>query len=205
MDANNAANVSLDERHPNVKEDIMTTYKTRCGGIMHITQKAKSHLQAHPEVLSFLQNGIERISLPKDGQKYEGEIDFGRVIGRSGLTRTSPLGVGNQADFTVRKGRTLPSRVVSTNQIGEETTKIVVVARPTFEEKHYELITSWMGPLAKKEPWDPSIKTIEEFRESLKFWTSFALVYKPQVMGPIWTSTCMKILNENNCRFLQFL
>lgn len=172
----------------------MTTYKTRCGGTIHISPRTKNHLRAHPEVFNHLQSATEKISLPTDAQKYEGEIDLGRVIGRSGVARTPPLEVGDKALFAFRTNRKLPSRVAPAGKVGEETTKIVVLARPGAIEKQYDLITSWIGTLAKKEPWDPSITSPEEFRECLIFWRSFAFVHDPDVMGRVFESSWSKIL-----------
>jgi hypothetical protein len=175
----------------------MTTYKTRCGGTIHISPRAKNHLQAHPEVLDLLQSAIKKISLPTIDQNYEGEIDLGRVIGRSGVVNTTLLGLEDQALFACRRNRAMPSRVAPAGKVGEETTKIVVLARASGKGKHYELITSWIGTLAKKEPWDRSITSPEEFRECLAFWSSHALVHDPDVMGPAFESSWSEVLSNS--------
>jgi hypothetical protein len=86
----------------------MTIYETNCGGKIEISPESKNHLQAHPEVLSLLQSAIGQISLPLDNKKYAAEIDFRRIIGRAGVTKTSPLKEEDQALFAVRKGRKRP-------------------------------------------------------------------------------------------------
>lgn len=181
----------------------MTKYATKCGGTIFISRQAESHLQAHPEVLGLLQGAIKKISLPANAQKYEGEIDMGKLIGRTGVVSATPLEVGDQALFAYRTNRNLPSRVAPIGKIGEETTKIVVIARPSATERQYDLITSWIGTLAKKEPWDRSISGQEEFKACLTFWSSFALLHDPVVMGPVFESSWKKILTGSKSPFLR--
>lgn len=181
----------------------MATYVTKCGGIINVSPRVKNHLQAHPQVFDLLRKAVELISLPTSMQKYEGEIDFGRVIGRSGVTRTPLLGFADYTCFAVRKNRTMPSRVAPLGQVGEETTKMVVLARPTAVEKQYDLITAWIGTVAKKEPWDPSITSSDEFSDCLRFWSSHALVYDPDVMTPVVLSSWADVLVSSKWRFSQ--
>ena len=41
---------------------------------------------------------------------------------------------------------------------------------------HYIIITAYAGDISPKEPWDTSISTPEEYEQSLRFWTTHALV-----------------------------
>lgn len=175
----------------------MTTYKTGCGGTINISAKAVNHLLAHPEVFDRLESAIGKISLPPIPKKHEWEIDFGQIIGRAGVMNTSTLKLTDEALFAIRENRTMPSRVAPIGYVGEETQKMVVIARPSTMLKQYELVTSWIGTLSKKEPWDPSIRSAEEFNDCMTYWRSTALIHDPNVMGPAFKSSWAEILRGN--------
>lgn len=180
----------------------MTKYATACGGTINISSLVESHLQAHPDVFSVLQEAIEKISLPTNAIRYEREIDLGRFIGRAGIVRTIPLKLEDSALFALRTNRRLPSRVAPIGEIGEQTKKMVVLARTGDSEKQYELITAWVGTLAKKEPCDRSITSLEDFQASLEFWSTYALVYDPVVMGTVFESNWKNVLTSSKSPFL---
>lgn len=184
------------------RKNQMNQYRTACGGTINITQQARHHLIAHPNVVELLQAAIGEIHLPAVRRKIEEEIDVGRRIGRSGIVKTAPLEIGEPALFSLRANRKLPSRVAGVGELGEATSKIVVVARPSQIENQYDLITSWIGVLAKKEPWDGSIAERREFQECLGFWSTTALIYDPAVMGPVFESSWKDVLSHGRCRFL---
>ncbi len=177
-------------------------YRTACGGTINIPQQTQHHLNAHPNVVEHLHAAIGKIHLPVVRKKIEEEIDTGRPIGRSGVVKTAPIQIGDQALFSLRANRKLPSRVANIGEFGEETSRIVVVARPNLVENQYDLITAWIGTLARKEPWDGSIAERREFQECLRFWSSTALVYDPTVMGPVFESSWKDILTQGKSRFL---
>lgn len=180
----------------------MNQYRTACGGTIQIPQQVQHHLIAHANVVEHLHTAIGKIHLPVVQKKFEGEIDMGRLIGRSGIVKTAALQIGERTLFSLRANRKLPSRVANVGEFGEETSKIVVIARPSLIEKQYDLITSWIGVLARKEPWDGSIAEPREFQECLNFWSTTALVYDPAVMGPVFESSWKDVLTLGKCRFL---
>lgn len=180
----------------------MNQYRTACGGTINIPQQAQHHLIAHPNVGEHLHAAIGKIHFPVIRRKIEAEIDMGHVVGRSGVVRTTPLQIGERALFSLRANRKMPSRVVNAGELGDETSTIVVVARPSLIENQYDLVTSWIGGLARKEPWDGSIVERNEFQECLKFWNATSLVYDPAVMGPVFESSWRDVLSLGKCRFL---
>lgn len=174
---------------------MMQVYKTACGGSIMLPPKAEDHLRAHPEVMALLQEAIEHVELPKDGSFLAVEVEMGRVIGRSGCVATPPIGLDDQGFFAVRVGRTGPSRVALDTE-GPETTKVVILAFVSRESRgQYVLVTSFVGELAQKEPWDPNIRSQEEFQCSLEFWGSHALVYDSSVMSDPFVSTWRQMLS----------
>lgn len=180
----------------------MNQYRTACNGAINISQQAKHHLDAHPNVVEHLHAAIGKIHLPIHRKKFETEIDMGTFIGRAGVVKTAPIQIEDRALFALRTNRKLPSRVANAGELGDKTSRIVVVARPSLMENQYDLITAWIGTLAKKEPWDGSISERGDFHESLRFWSSTALVYDPAVMRPVFESSWKEVLMHGKCRFL---
>lgn len=180
----------------------MIHYKTACGGTINFPHQAQLHLNAHPNVLAHLHAAIGQLHLPAAPRKIEEEIDIGQIIGRSGVIKTEPLRMGERALFSLRTNRIAPSRVVNGGELGGETSKIVVIARPSRIYNQYDLITSWIGTLAKKEPSDKSIAQRAEFDECLDYWCTTALVYDSGTMGPVFESSWYDVLALAKSRFL---
>ena len=171
----------------------MRKFKTFCGGTIVVPRKAEDHLLAHPEVDLLLPEAIARVRLPQDGAFLSAEVEIGRIVGRSGCVQTSPITISDRTLFAQRVGREKPSRVIVGE--GEKTTKVVVLAFASREEAGtYVLVTSWVGSLAPKEPWDQNINTEREYQECVRFWCSNALVWDPAVMSEPFESTWRDVL-----------
>ncbi len=170
-------------------------FSTSCGGTIMVPFSAQEHLLAHPEVSELLAEAIGQLSLPSGGQFLAAEVEMGRVVGRSGCASTKPITSGDLTTFAVRTGRERASRVIAGVE-GPETTKVSVLAFASKEsERKYVLITSFIGDLAPKEPWDRSlISGSAEHRESLEFWCRHALVHQPEIMGKVFESTWNEVL-----------
>lgn len=173
---------------------VGTKFQFLCGGFILITPKAEDHLKAHPEVSDILPEAIGHIELPSTGF-LSTEVELGRVIGKTSRVDTALCDIDSKIFFAHRIGRDKPSRVLPSWYVGEDTTKIVVLARPS-NSGEYILVSSWIGLLARKEPWDTMIASQGEFQECLKFWRSNALIHDPCVMGPIFESTWRNVLGE---------
>ena len=171
----------------------MRNFQTTCGGTIVVPRKAEDHLRAHPEVDLLLPEAIARVRLPRDGAFLSAEVEMGRIVGRSGCVSTPPISPSDRTLFAQRIGRDKPSRVIVGE--GEKTTKVVVLAFASREEAGtYVLVTSWVGSLASKEPWDPNIRGDAEYQECLHFWCSNALVWDPAVMSEPFEGTWEEIL-----------
>ena len=168
---------------------------TACGGNIVVPNKTEKHLLAHPEVQKILAEAIGKISLP-NGAFLATEVEMGRVVGLSGCVKVPWIELSDKAFFAQRIEREKPTRVLPGAE-GKETTKVVILAFPDRRDKRtYVLITSWIGTLAPKEPWDANIRSKEELQESLDFWSSHALVYDHEVMGPVFESTWDEVLGK---------
>ncbi|WP_139143394.1 hypothetical protein [Janthinobacterium sp. HH104] len=169
-------------------------YKTACGGYLSISARVQSHLLAHPDVITHLPEAASKLHLPSDGMKLECEVPMGRVIGRSGVVTTHPIQTHHRALFALRNNRKFPSRVAAPGAVGNDSTTVVVIAKPRAGQGEYELITAWVGALARKEPWDPHISTGEEFEDCLRFWSTTALVFDAATMAPAVESNWAEVL-----------
>jgi len=176
--------------HPKSTRNI----RTACNRNIVISQKAISHLEAHPGVMMVLPEAIGRARLPAESF-VEMEVDLGRVLGRASRVRTEPCDLTTQILFASRTGRDKPSRVAPMGSIGEETTSVVVIARQSRDDPQtYILVTAWLGKLARREPWDPMIKTEADYQDCLRFWCSNALIHDSEVMGEIFTSSWEEVI-----------
>lgn len=174
----------------------MKKFLTFCGGTIVVPYKTEEHLRAHPEVQKILAEAIGKVSLPRNSEFLAIEVEMGRVVGLSGCVEAPRIEVGDKAFFARRIEREKPTRVLLGSE-GVETTKVVILAFPDRKDKRtYVLVTSWIGTLAPKEPWDTNIQSQGEFQESLNFWSSHAIVYDPATMGEIFESTWKEVLKK---------
>lgn len=171
----------------------MREFKTACGGLIIVPRKAEDHLVAHPEVRDLMPEAIGRVLLPRNGAFLSAEVETERIIGRSGCVSTPQITTSDRVLFAQRIGRDKPSRVIVGE--GEETTKAVILAFASRDKASpYVLVTSWVGSLAPKEPWDPNIRDDTERQECLRFWCTHALVWDPTVMSGHFESSWVDVL-----------
>lgn len=175
----------------------MRKYRTACDGIIIIPRRTEEHLLAHPEIEMILPEAIGRITLPQTSVFFETEVEMNRVIGREGRVQTLPISINDPTLFAQRIARDRPSRVAPKGVIGKETTKVALLASPSRQERRvYILATAWTGGLARREPWDPQIRSHDEFQRCMQFWCTNALVWTPDVMGEPFESTWAEILTQ---------
>lgn len=169
-------------------------YTTSNHYTIELTRKSFQHLEAHPDVLLHLPEAIQR-SKPTDKLFQEIEIDMERPIGQADLIKLKEGEPSEKMIFARRKGRKGPSRVSMTEKT-EVSNKIVLIIKKINPDT-FILITAWIGVLAKKEPWDPGIKSEAERTECLRFWCSRALAYDPMVMEQPFESTWDEVLKNS--------
>ena len=169
-------------------------YDAADGGSIVVLPHAQVHLSAHPDVVGLLAEAIGRITLPRHGAFVEIAVEMGRVVGRSGCVATAPILPADVATFALRMRREKPSRVMVGVE-GPASTTVVVIARPLKALGEYALVTSFIGTLPMKEPWDRALRPGSPgARASLDFWCCNALVYDPEVMAPTFESSWNSIM-----------
>jgi hypothetical protein len=175
-----------------------SSYRTACGATIELSEKARRHLDAHPDVLDILHEAIGKIQL-RNRPHQEIEVDLGRAVGISTCIKTTAIRADEQAQFALRKGRQFPSRVI-TGVTGSPTSKAVVIVRQ-LGRYQFDLVTAWIGSLAKKEPWDRNIKSPAQFQECLDFWCNHALLHDPDTMGHVFQGTWEQIVKSGRFDF----
>ena len=170
------------------------SFKTGCGGSIHLTDRVKEHLEAHSGILGLIPVIASRVILPPiDGGRLTCQISLERVVGQSSLIDTQKIGLSETAWFAIRKSRMKASRVVP--DAAQVDTEIVSIVANPVEKNTYELVTAWFGSFAPKEPWDPDLADDPSaYKASINFWCSHALVHDLAVMDEPFRSTWEKVL-----------
>lgn len=168
-------------------------FRTACGSTVDVNERSVRHLQAHPEIAAIL---VEAISKASFGNLpfAEVEVELGRTIGQKTRVSTRLESPDSTMTFAIRNGRDAPSRIVV--GVGAEETSSVVIIAKRIKPGSYVLITSWIGCLAEKEPWDKTISGTEHFNQSLNFWCQNALIHDPETMGAPFESSWSKVLES---------
>jgi len=174
----------------------LITYKSSNHCLVELSNKTLTHLEAHPKIIDYLLEAINKTSIPiKQKDRIKMEIDLKKIVGKSSLIKTESITNNSDTYFSKRKGREGPSRVLL-NQDPQETSIISIIAEPK-DEKQYNLVSAWYGPIAPKEPWDNSlIKDKKALDESLSFWCCHALVYEVDFMQEPYISTWEKVISS---------
>lgn len=155
-----------------LKEELLT----KCGNIIHINQKARRHLTAHPETADLLEEAVSLLALPTDSSGFcRQEVCMGRIVGKNSCIKTKPINGLMNATFAIRSGRNIASRVV----VGVEKPDCDIMSILAFmRDDKWFLITAYVGPLAPREPHDASLRNNPKaFEEAMDFWCCHALVH----------------------------
>jgi len=157
--------------------------KLKSGETVLIPQETKDHLLAHPEIWDVLEEALSKVESNIRDFIIE-EVDMGRFIGKSGAIRLteSTMSQIKKLQFAKRVGRENWSRVITGAEAPDCNSVVVIASRE--DDNNYKLITAYVGWLSEREPTDPGL-TVGDLPKSLKFWSSYALVYDPEIMGPI--------------------
>ena len=166
-----------------------------------VPKKTIEHLEAHKEVFNVLKEALDRAKKEIVKQDYPEilvtGIEFDTIVGKSGAKKVKYIDFEEETTFALRIGRPYPSRVVLGEMID---CNIVTVIAKKIDSNTYELLTAFIGKPALREPWDELTPT--ELEESLKFWSEYALIYDPEIMGPIGLSSFKEILEYKKTKDL---
>lgn len=112
---------------------------------------------------------IESFDLPEGVGTLECGL-YGPVMGDVPVTEA-------EATYTLRPGRKCATRGLK-GAMMRPTRTITVIAGPDNQGNPCVLYTVYGGPVAPREPGDPTIPNWEGIEESRKFWAEHALAFK---------------------------
>lgn len=81
-----------------------------------------------------------------------------------------------------RKGREDPTPMVKEREPLPCNVLTVIIRKEKELKNHYTLITAFVGRGSTREPWDKGIRSDEERRECVEFWSTHALLYNPDLI-----------------------
>ena len=137
-----------------------------------VFDRPSSHIHSDETVEKYLPLTLERIDSMKRDFIVEA-IDFGEEIGVSKCVETK---ADDEIVYAVRPKRRGPTRFVK-NREGEPTSEFTVILKKV--DQGYIVITAFVGPLAEKEPWDPTAT-----EASKVFWSNHALIWSSEEVLP---------------------
>ncbi|MBU1203422.1 hypothetical protein KKH39_05260 [Patescibacteria group bacterium] len=141
---------------------------------------------------NLLEEAVSKLALPTDNSGFcRQEICLGRIIGTNNCVKTPPINGLMNATFAIRSGRNVASRVV----VGVKKPKCDIVSIMAYKcQGKWHLVTAYIGPLAPREPHDPSLRNDPRaLAESMNFWCCHALVYDNTWSTP-FTATWQQIV-----------
>lgn len=132
-----------------------------------------THMKAHESVLPLLEQVIPNMVVA-DQVVVKTSIDMGQIIGLTDCVETTQY---DEIVYAKRPGRPGKTRFVM-NRKQQPCSHVTVIMKRIGD--HFRLLTSFIGHVAEKEPFDKSIRTDEEFMQSKHFWDRHALVWGSQ-------------------------
>lgn len=135
------------------------------------------HNDVHPVPQAILEEALLHISTCENFVKET--INFNRVIGQ-----TTCVSVDSTDNIVMayRKGRKGPTPLVLGRE-PEDCTSLVVILKKCDDED-YILVTTFIGILSEREPWDPAIiPDSAEHQRAITFWNTHALVYDQSIVA----------------------
>ena len=114
-----------------------------------------------------------------DKSRIVSQVVFDRPIGIDKCVETTPE---DDVIMVFRKGRSGQTPMVRNRQPKETNKLQVIIKQDRRNPEYYYLATTYAGENAPREPWDPTLKTAEEKRESEDFWNKHALIYNEDLI-----------------------
>ncbi len=150
-----------------------------CANGAKVFDRNDGHNDVHPVDNALLKEALLKIS-PRENFVKEA-ISFGRVIGKSTCVTVDET---DTIVMAYRKGRLGPTPMVI-NREPSDCSTLVVILKKIGNDK-YILITTFIGQMSEREPWDPAIVSgSEEQQKAEAFWSTHALIYDESIIAKI--------------------
>lgn len=132
-----------------------------------------NHMAQHKSVLPLLEEIIPNMTMG-DQKLIKTSVDMGRVVGVTDCVETTQY---DEIRFATRKGRPGKTRF-AVGRKRPECSHVTVIIKRIGDS--FKLLTGFIGMAAEKEPFDPSIRTNEDYMKAKHFWDRHALVWGSQ-------------------------
>lgn len=133
---------------------------------------SNEHMQAHLDVLPFIEEAITLIKF-SDDKIQKVVVDFGRIVGKTTCVTVTD---NDEIYYAIRSGRKWPSKMVK-NREPEECSTMCLVIKKTKYENVYRLITAYFGFKSEREEFDTNVTSDLEKERVFSFWKNKALIY----------------------------
>lgn len=133
---------------------------------------SNEHMQAHLDVLPFIEEAITLIKF-SDDKIQKVVVDFGRIVGKTTCVTVTD---NDEIYYAIRSGRKWPSKMVK-NREPEECSTMCLVIKKTKYENVYRLITAYFGIKSEREEFDTNVTSDLEKERVFSFWKNKALIY----------------------------
>jgi hypothetical protein len=193
---NNNFHTKSGEKEHQAGMKIPNQLVTAGGEIIFISDEMMDHLQAHPDVIEFLNEAASRLDIKDKTGHFEEGVNMGRIIGISGLVQTETISLNQKTYFANRISRDFPCRIDPESK-GNACDNITIAIKFDEKSKTYNLLTAYIGFPCPDLPYDVPDRNGDDYRKSLDFWCQHALTYDENVMGLIFESTWEEVLKES--------
>lgn len=151
--------------------------QTKDGKTVH--DRGNSHFHTEGGMTTELLGSALSIIDTKDRGFIAEQVDFDRQVGEQTCV---PVNKNDEVVTVIRKNRSGPTPMVKNRESIPCDSVIVILSKDYDIENSYTLVTSFVGKHSPREPWDPSIETIEEQEECQKFWDTHALLFNEDLV-----------------------
>lgn len=147
-----------------------------CSNGARVFDRTDGHNDVHPVDEALLKKALLKISPCENFVKEV--VPFDRVIGKTTCVTVDET---DTIVMAYRKGRLGYTPMVLNRDPSDCSTLVVILKK--IGDSDYILITTFIGGLAEREPWDPSISSPEEQQRAEAFWSTHALIYDESIIA----------------------
>lgn len=150
-----------------------------CANGAKVFERADGHCDVHPVDDTLLKEALSKIT--PSGNFAKELVSFDRVIGKSTCVTVDET---DTIVMAYRKGRLGPTPMVLNRNPSDCSTLVVILKKIVNDE--YIIVTTFIGGLSEREPWDPAIKPGSAERQKAEaFWSTHALIYDESIIVKI--------------------
>lgn len=146
-----------------------------CSNGSRVFNRNDNHNDVHPVDETLLREALLKVAPCDDFIKEV--VVFDRVIGKTTCVSVDKT---DTIVMAYRKGRMGPTPMVLNRESSDCSTLVLILKK--IGNSDYIIITTYIGGLSEREPWDPSISSPEEQQRAEAFWSTHALIYDESII-----------------------